>query len=207
MPAAPLLTPLSVQSSPSSSIFLDQTVDAAEKVSHQGRRPPHIASLSWLDDVDNKAAGEAVDERRLPERSHWSDDSDVDDEEEDDREHLNDDDDTRDAVTPTNTVVAKAEEVGGQALKRGGKEGMEKAIVVGKITDEKTESNGNTKNACRVRKPSRKDGITNQAVRNDTCGDSHKYCERHCHDPSHDPSVFFSKRPWWLVFRDPLPRR
>lgn len=176
MPAAPLLTPLSVQSSPTSSIFLDQTVDAAEKVSHQGRRPPHPSSLSWLDDANDEADGESVGEGTAPERSHWSDDSDVDDEEDDKGEQLSDDDNSRNTVTPTNMIVAKMEEVGGQALERGGKEGMEKAMVVGKIKDKQVELNDNAvaENAHRVRESSSKDGITNQAVRNDTWEDAHR---------------------------------
>lgn len=170
MPAAPLLTPLSVQSSPSSSIFLDQTVDVAEKASHQGRRQQHISPLSWLDDANDEADGDSVGGGRLPERSHWSDDSDVDDDEEDQRGHSNDDDNARDAVTPTNMVVAKAEEVGVQALERGGREDLEKVLVVGKTTDEKSEPIGDPvaeNYACRVRKYSRKDGFAPKAVHND----------------------------------------
>ena len=169
IPAAPLLTPLSVQSSPSSSIFLDQTVDAAEKASHQSHRPLHLSSLSWLDDGHDEANDESNDERRLREKSHWSDDSDVDGEEVD-GEKLNDEDTAKDVVTPANEVVTSSEETWELVLKKGGKKDMEDASVVEKTTDELVESNKNavTDNARRLRRCLRRDGIsTTQAVGND----------------------------------------
>ena len=77
-PAAPLLTPLSVQSSPSSSFFLDQTVNAANKQSHKAYKLKDVPLLSGLDDADDEVDDVSVDEERPLEKSYWSDDSDID---------------------------------------------------------------------------------------------------------------------------------
>ena len=161
IPAAPLLTPLSVQSSPSSSFFLDQTIDAAEKQSRKAFKLRDIPSLSRLDDGDNEVNDGCVDEERPIEKSHWSDDSDIDeDEDEDDvdEDQPDKEDDSGQSVTSKTDVVAKDEEADEEALKLKGKGGIASAFVLEEAEDEMIELNDNTHtgNARRLSRVSRK---------------------------------------------------
>ena len=143
IPAAPLLTPLSVQSSPSSSFFLDQTIDAAEKETHKAYRLKDVPSLSGLDDNDDEVDDVSVDEGRPIEKSHWSDDSDVD-EDEDIEDQIDNEDKSGESVTSKTEIGAKDKEADEEAFKVEGKEGIKAAVVLEETDDEIAELNGNT---------------------------------------------------------------
>ena len=143
IPAAPLLTPLSVQSSPSSSFFLDQTIDAAEKQSHKVYKLKDVPSLSGLDDGDDEVDDVSVDEERPLEKSHWSDDSDVDEDEyiegQIDNEAI-----SGESVTSKTEIGAKDKDADEEASKVEGKEDMEAAVVLEETDNKMAEVNGNT---------------------------------------------------------------
>ena len=157
IPAAPLLTPLSVQSSPSSSFFLDQTVDAAEKQSHKAYKLKDVPPLSRLDDRDDQVDDVSVDEERPLEKSHWSDDSDVD-EDEDIEGQIDNEDIPGDSVASKTDIDAKDKEADEEAWKVERKEDMEAAAVLEETDDEMAEVNGNAHagNARRLTRDSRK---------------------------------------------------
>ena len=140
---APLLTPLSVQSSPSSSFFLDQTTDTAGKQSHKKAKPEDGWSLLWVKDEEDEADGVSVDEGRPPEKSHWSDDSEVD-EDEDIDDQTDDEDKSGESVTSANDVNAKDQETDGQAFKVGEKNDMATPVVLEETGGEEAELSGNT---------------------------------------------------------------
>ena len=140
---APLLVPLSVQSSPSSSFFFDQTTDTAGKQSHRKANPEYGWSLLWIDDEEDEADGVSVDEGRPPEKSHWSDDSDVD-EGEDEEDQTGDKDGSGESVTSANDVNAKDQERNGQALKAGEKHDMAAPVVLEETGGEEAELSGKT---------------------------------------------------------------
>ena len=157
VPAAPLLTPLSVQSSPSSTFFLDQTIDAAEKHSHQANKLKDVPSLSELGDGDDGVDDVSVDEGRPLEKSHWSDDSDVD-EDEDIEDQIDNKDNSGESVTLKTEIGAKDKEADEEAFKVEGKEGIKAAVVLEETDDEMAEMNGNTHagSARRMNRGSRK---------------------------------------------------
>ena len=156
MPAAPLLTPLSVQSSPSSSFFLDQTIDEAVKQSHKAYRLKDVPSLSGLDDEDDEVDDVSVDEERPLERSHWSDDSDVDDDE-DIEDQVDNENDSGESVKSKTEICAKDKEADEEAFRVEGKGGIKAAVVLKETDDEMAELNGNTHagNARRLNTASR----------------------------------------------------
>ena len=157
IPAAPLLTPLSVQSSPSSSFFLDQTIDAAEKQSQKTYKLKDVPSLSRLDDGDDQVDDVSADEERPLEKSHWSDDSDVD-EDEDIEDQIDNEDISGESVTSKTDIDAKDKKADEEALEVERKEDMEAAAVLEEIDDEMVEVNGNKHagNARRLTTDSRK---------------------------------------------------
>ena len=165
VPAAPLLTPLSGQSSPSSSFFLDQAIDAAAKQAHKTYEPKDVSSLSWLDDGDEEADDISIDEGRPPEKSHWSDDSDVDDEEyiED---QTNDEHSFGESVLSADDVELKGKETDEQVLEVKEKEDMKAAVTVKEINGEVAELSGKTyvENDRRLKRVPRRDGITTQVI-------------------------------------------
>ena len=156
MPAAPLLTPLSVQSSPSSSFFLDQTIDEAVKQSHKAYMLKDVPSLSGLDDEDDGVDDVSVDEERPLERSHWSDDSDVDDDE-DIEDQVDNENDSGESVKSKTEICAKDKEADEEAFRVEGKGGIKAAVVLKETDDEMAELNGNTHagNARRLNTASR----------------------------------------------------
>ena len=143
IPAAPLLTPLSVQSSPSSFFFLDQTIDAAEKQTHKTYRLKDVPSLSGLDDEDDEVDDVSVDEERPLEKSHWSDDSDVD-EDEDIEGQVDNEDDSGESVKSKTKICAKDKEADEEAFWVEGKEGIKASVVLEETGDEMAELDGNT---------------------------------------------------------------
>ena len=146
IPASSILTPLSVQSSPSSSFFLDQTFDAAEKQSHKSHKLKDGPSLLGLNYGDDEGVNVSVDEERLLEKSYWSDDSDVDeDEDEGIYDQIDDEDIFGQSVTPAINLGAQDKEMDEQAFKVGGKEDMEAAIVLEETNDEMVELSGDTR--------------------------------------------------------------
>ena len=151
IPTAPLLglllTPLSGQSSPSSSFFLDQTIDDAGKKSHKKYKLEDVSSLLRLDDKEGEVDG--IDEGRPPEKSYWSDDSDIDDDEyvED---QTDDEGSSGESSTSANDVNAKDQEADGQAFKVGKKHDMAAPVVLEGTGGEEAELGGNkqTGSAC-----------------------------------------------------------
>ena len=149
MPAAPLLAPLlaplSGESSPSSSFFLDQTTDETGKKSHKKNKQEDGSSLLWLEDRgdEDEADRVSVDEGRPPEKSHWSDDSDVD-EEDDIDDQMDDEDGSGESVTSDTKVNAKDQEADGQAFKVGKKDNTVAAVVLEETGGEEAELKGNT---------------------------------------------------------------
>lgn len=133
-PAAPLLAPLSMPSSPSSSFFLDQNIDASEKQSHKAFKLKDVPSLPELDDGDEEVDNVAVDEERPLERSHWSDDSDADGEDIEDQLDNEDKSGVRD--TPKTAIDARDKEANEEAFKVKEKKDMETAVVPEKTDDE-----------------------------------------------------------------------
>ena len=157
IPAAPLLTPLSVQSSPSSSFFLDQTIDAAEKQSHKAYKLKDVPPLSRLDDGDDQVDEVSIDEERPFEKSHWSDDSDVD-EDEDIEGQIDNEDISGETVTSKTDIDAKDKEADEEALKVERNEDLEAAAVLKETDDEMAEVDGSTHagNARRLTRDSRR---------------------------------------------------
>ena len=143
IPAAPLLTPLSIQSSPSSSFFLDQTIDAAEKQTHKVYRLKDVPSLSGLDDEDDEADDVSVDEERPLEKSHWSDDSEVD-EDEDIEDEIENEDNSEESGKSKTDICAKDKKANGESFKVQGKEGIKAVVVLEETDDEMAELKGNT---------------------------------------------------------------
>ena len=159
IPAAPLLTPLSVQSSPSSSFFLDQTIDTTDKQSHKTYKLKDAPSLSVLDDGDDEVDDVSVDEERPLEKSHWSDDSDVDEDDNEDIEDQRDDKNTfEQSVTPAIDLGARDKDTDEQAFEVEGKEDMEAAVVLEGTDDANVVLNGSTHagNTCHLNRNSRK---------------------------------------------------
>ena len=153
---APLLAPLSGQSSPSSSFFLDQTAETAGKESHKKYKPEDGSSSLWLDDEEDEGDGISVDEGRPPEKSYWSDDSDVDEDE--DPEGQIDEDGSGKSVTSADDVNAKVQEADGQAFKMGKKDDMGAAVVLEETGGEEVELCGKTHagSACLLKRDLRK---------------------------------------------------
>lgn len=162
---APLLAPLSGQSSPSSSFFLDQTIDEVGKQSLKKCKLEDGSSVLRLDDGEDEADGVSVDEGRPPEKSHWSDDSDVD-EDEDVDDHMDDEDGSGESVTSATDVNTKDQEADGQVLKVGEKEDMAAAATLEKTGCEEAELNGSTHagSACLLNKVLGKDETISQDI-------------------------------------------
>ena len=157
IPAAPLLTPLSVQSSPTSSFFLDRTIESAEEQSHTTYMLEDVPSLPRLDDGDDEVNDVSISEERPLEKSHWSDDSDIDEDE--GIEYQKDDMDRfRESVTPAIDFGVQDKETDEQAFAVEGKEDMKAAVVLEETDDETVELNGNlhTGNGRRLNRVSRK---------------------------------------------------
>ena len=165
---APLLAPLSGESSPSSSFFLDQTTDDAGKNPYKKHKLEDVSSLSRLDDGEDEADGGSIDEGRPPEKSHWSDDSDVD-EDEDEEDQMDDEDDTGESVTSATDVNAKNQEADGRAFKVGEKYKMAAVVVLEETGGEEAELSGNTYtgNACLLSRDSRKNEPISWVIPND----------------------------------------
>ena len=158
---APLLAPLSGQSSPSSSFFLDQTTDDAGKKSHEKYKLEDVSSLLRRDDGKDEVDAVSDNEARPLEKSHWSDDSDVD-EDEDEEDQTDDEDDFGECVTSANEVNAKDQEADEQDFKMGERDNMAAAVVLEEIGGEEAELDGNTHagSACLLNRDSRKDKAT-----------------------------------------------
>ena len=137
----PLLAPLSSQSSPSSSFFLDQTTDTAGTQSHRKYEPEDGSSSLLLDDEEDEGA--SVDEGRLPEKSFWSDDSDLD-EDEVVEDQVDDEDSSGKCVMSADDVDAKHQEADGQAFKGAIKDDMEAAVVLQDTGSEEAKLSGDT---------------------------------------------------------------
>ena len=140
---APLLAPLSGESSPSSSFFLDHTTDDAGKKSHKKHKLEDVSSLLRLDNGEGEADGGSIDEGRPPEKSHWSDDSDID-EDEDEEDQTDDEDDSGESVTSATDVKPKDQEADGRAFKVGEKDNMAAVVVLEETGGEEAELSGNT---------------------------------------------------------------
>ena len=155
---APLLAPLSGHSSPSSSFFLDQTTETAGKQPHKRDKPEDGWSLLWVDDEEDEADGVSIDEGRPPEKSHWSDDSDVD-EDEDGEDGRDKEDDSGVSVTSTTDVNAKDQEADEQNFKVGERNKMAAAALPEETRGEEAELSGNThaESACLLDRNSKKD--------------------------------------------------
>ena len=143
IPTAPLLAPLSNQSSPSSSFLLDQTTDVAGTQSHKKYMPDHGSSSLWLDNGEDNGDGVSFDEGRHPEKSYWSDDSDVD-EDEVVEDQIDDEDGSGESVTSATDVNAKDQEADGQAFKVGEKNGMAAPVVLEGTGGGEAERSGKT---------------------------------------------------------------
>ena len=142
IPAAPLLTPLSVQSSPTSSFFLDQTIKPAEEQSYTTNMLKDVPSLSRLDDGVDEVDDVSIGEDRPLEKSYWSDDSDVD-EDEDIEDQEDDMDRSRESVTPGIDFGVQDKETDEQAFAVNEKEDMTTAVMLKETHDEMVELNGN----------------------------------------------------------------
>lgn len=169
IPAAPLLTPLSVQSSPSSSFFLDQTIDAAEKQTHKAYRLKDVPSLSGLDDADDEVDDVSVDEERPLEKSHWSDDSEVDDDE-DIEDQIDNEDSSGENVKSKTETCAKDKKADDEAFRVKGKEGIKASVVLEETDDEMAELNGNphASNARRLNRISR-EPVPRSSIHDEVC--------------------------------------
>lgn len=141
IPSTPLLTPRSDPSSPCSSFSLNQSIDADKKQSDKASKLKDVPSQSGLDDGDDERANVAVDEERPQEKSHWSDDSDVD-EDEDIEDQLDNEDNSGERETPRTTIGAKDKAADEETFKVEGKEDMDAAVVPEKTDDEMAELNG-----------------------------------------------------------------
>ena len=123
-----------------------------------------VPSLSGLEDEDDEADNVAVDEERPLEKSHWSDDSDVD-EYEDIEDQLDDEDSSGETDTSKTVTGTKDKEADEEAFKVEGKEDMDAAILLEKSGDEMAEVNctthaGNARRLDRVSvKPAAKPSI------------------------------------------------
>ena len=143
IPTAPLLAPLSSQSSPSSSFLLDQTTDTARTQSRKKYKPEDGSSSLWLDDKEDEGDGVSVDKGRHPEKSYWSDDSEVD-EDEDVEDQVDDEDGSGKSVSSADDVNAKDQEAGGQAFELGEEYDRAAPVVLEEIGGEEAERRGET---------------------------------------------------------------